>query len=228
MPSLARADDNPPKTLLGSVPDQYVALFANYYQTLDGLLTIGDWIANLSSSQPSLADLIQQMETEIIAEIKSERDDNLTWAVDGWTTRFHDIISNPQDPLNLPPSQSVEDLLNDGSVVWTSMASIIASEGPDEAYRMAVPFLAMRALYVAMLQYEGESQDTINNWRQMAIQTEYQLVGTTDGDCAILSGVNTEFDSLVFQAKDLALRAFDYYCDIGNCTCTPDQLHQCF
>jgi hypothetical protein len=217
----ARADSNPPQTptLLGTVPDGYVSLFANYYQTLDGLLTIGEWVDNLASPQPSLADLIQQMETQIIAVIKSDRDDKLTWTVNGWTTRFHDIISNPQDALNLPPSQSVEDMLNDGSGVWTAMASIIATEGPDEAYRMAIPFLTMRALYVAMLQYEGESQATINEWRQMAIQTEYQLVGTTDGACAIFSGVNTEFDSLIFAAKDLALRAFDYYCDVGNCTC---------
>jgi len=204
----ARADaSNPPKdasadiNFLGKSTDTYVGLLSNYYQVLDGLVTFADWAYNAENGTPSIGDLLEQIKTEIITELKSERDDSLTWAAESYADRFEDIVKNPQVSTNVPPSQTVEDLLTDAGVTLTSMKNIIVGDSLDQAYRIAPHYDALVAVYAAMLKYEGYSTDTINAHLETALETDYLLVGARDAGCSIASGIDTSFTSKIFAYK---------------------------
>jgi len=210
VPRAARADaSNPPKdpsadiNFFGKSTDTYVGLLSNYYQVLDGLVTFADWAYNAENGTPSIGDLLEQIKTEIITELKSERDDSLTWAAESYAGRFEDIVKNPQVSTNVPPSQSVEELLTDAGVTLTSMQNIIVGDTLDQAYRIAPHYDALVAVYAAMLKYEGYSTDTINAHLESALETDYLLVGARDAGCSIASGIDTSFNSKIFAYKYL-------------------------
>jgi hypothetical protein len=212
--AFAQSSDNPskdPLVFLGSKTDMIVGLFANYFQTVDGLISIAQWADNIFNSSPSIADLLNQIEENIVSELRSERDDNLTWAAEGYMDRFHEVLMNPGLATLVPPSQTVDNILSDASGTLRSMHNIITGPSLVDAYRIAPHYVALNALYIGMLKFQGYSQDTIDVRIAQAIEAEYALVGAEDAGCSIASGIDTALSGVVFRYR---FASFAYGCSV--------------
>ena len=145
-----------------------------------------------------------------MTELKSERDDGVTWLAESAASQFDtDILG---DPTNDTAHSRVDLLLNDASNARISMMHIITTGTPDEAYRMAPHFVAVSALYNAMLRFNGyDIQAVINAHLEESVAIDYLLVGARDAGCSIASGINTSFGSKIFQNKYINQ---PYYCSV--------------
>jgi len=138
---------------------------------------------------PSLADKLDGVKEEILADLRQRHEDTVVSLADSLMTRFGEIARNPTNPTFLDRYAS---WLDDSSDLVSILQTDLAKTDPNVLYPAATPYNVIAALRVAMLRgkvdlsipaFDTESVDKV---MRAIRQNNYNLVGSQvafrDGD----------------------------------------------
>jgi hypothetical protein len=156
--------------------------------------------ALLGESGPSVVQAIQEVQAEILEELRAVRNDEVKARAEGCLWTFRELVENPNHEL---APQRLAQLLNDSAFVLAEMETVLTMRDLPSMYTLAPTYNLLVGIRAMALRHAGYPPSTINRLFAESKDVNHRVVGARNfrlDQCFLgLCTISTSLSSRLYE-----------------------------